>query len=221
MFIERQRHSPNGAFNDRKWYDGNRDVEERARQEFVVFVSSSPTARHAADPMQGGYRLIEEIFQPGKYPDLSDLAIIKRSKIVDPDTIPARVMTHEEYRRSTATARLSRFTAEHLGHLQRLYHQIAYPGVDFEPLSQAEIEENVQYLRAGNTLGYRTGTKYLNCAKHNFVPDKHRDSLKASMYLNYYIPVGPVRLIFREDIDMALEYGESAKEYFEAQGITV
>ena len=41
------------------------------------------------------------------------------------------------------------------------------------------------------------------------------------MYLNYDIHVGPVNLHFREDIDMAVEFGEKAANYFSEAGILV
>ncbi len=168
-----------------------------------------------------GSSLIGEIFKPGSNPELSELAEASKSSLVDPDELPARIMTGEEYKRATATARLSQFTLSHLVQVVGLYRNIAYADSTYQPrrLGDDEMEELHQGLLQSESAGLRTGTKYLDCAKHELRVVSYEDILNTSMYLNYDIQVGPERLHFRDDIDMAVEYGEQARSYFDAQGI--
>lgn len=169
-----------------------------------------------------GFPLLEEIFKPGACPELAELAIVSMQELVVPDNLSARIMTAEEYKRSSATAGLSQFTVGHLVHVLEVYSNITYAQSAYPPrrMRDEEVEELHQSLRQGTSTGLRTGTKYLDCAKHQLDVDQHNDTLNTWMYMNYDIQVGPVRLHFRGDIDMATEFGEQASSYFDEQGIT-
>lgn len=168
-----------------------------------------------------GSKLLEELFKPGTHPELSELALSKRSSLVDPAECSARVMTVEEYKRSVATARLGRFMVSHLERLVSLYHHAAYTQPEPYKLTQQLLEAKDAYqdLRQGVSLNFRTGTEYLDCAKHVLRPDLPSGTLATHMYLNYDIQLGSVNLHFRDDIDMAVNFGEQARAYFQEQGI--
>lgn len=169
-----------------------------------------------------GFPLLEEIFKPGAYPELAELAIVSMPELVVPDDLSARIMTAEEYKRSSARARLSQFTVAHLVHVLEVYSNIAYAesANNLRHMRDEELKELHQSLQQGTSVGLRTGTKYLDCAKHQLAADQHDDMLSTWMYMNYDIQVGPVTLHFRGDIDMAIEFGEQASSYFDEQGIT-
>ncbi len=168
-----------------------------------------------------GFNLIGEVFEAGTYPELSLLASTKGLELIDPADLPARIMTPEEHKRARATAHLSQFTLAQLGQVIYLYDRVAYPDRDHRPRSLSDIEQFYRALEQGEMLGLRTGTKYLDCAKHILAADTRTDELQTRMYLNYDIHVGPVNLHFREDIDMAVEFGEKAANYFSEAGILV
>jgi len=169
-----------------------------------------------------GSSLLEEIFKPGSHPELAELAQIGRSTIIDPTELSARLSTPEEDKRMTAVARLSQFTIAHLNDIQSIYHQVAYPeGRQQRTRPPEDNEQLLQQLQQGKYIGLRTGTFYLDCAKHEIYARKPDDELRTAMGLNYEIPIGPIKLRFGEDIEMAVDFGMQTTDYFESQDIAV
>lgn len=166
----------------------------------------------------GGYNLLDEIFIPGSYPELSELAASSMEKLVNPKELKARVTTAEELKRMIAVAKLSNITVQHLVDLKEIYWEVAHPGT-LRTVTGDDESRILQDLHAGEYVGLRTNTKFLNCAKHQFSPNLYSDTLSTSLYLNYDITIARNKLHFREDIDMATEYGDKAQEYFKEQNI--
>ncbi len=74
-----------------------------------------------------GSRLLQEIFEPGKRPELAELAIAKKRKLITCEDLPVRVMTAEEKKQSIATARLSGLHLLAAAKLLEIYQEVAYP----------------------------------------------------------------------------------------------
>jgi hypothetical protein len=190
-------------------------VRQRYHDGSVEYYESDPEIRTSF----GGYNLLDEIFVPGSYPELSDLAASTKGELVNPEELKARITTPEEYKRMNAVAKLSKITTQHLVDLKEIYWEVAYPGT-LRTVNGDDESRILQDLRVGEYIGLRTNTKFLNCAKHVFSPSLTQDTLTTNLYLNYDINIGRNKLHFREDIEMALSYGDKANEYFEAENIS-
>ena len=167
----------------------------------------------------GGFILLSEIFKPGTHPEIAELALASNHDLVDPDKLDARIITPEEYKQMKALAVLSKLTVEHLVDLKDIYWEVAHPGKAKPQGSESEVGM-LKNLNAGEPVGLRTNTRYLNCAKHQFDPDELKNTLANYLYLNYDIDIGSISLHFKEDIAMAIEYGERAQSYFDKREIS-
>lgn len=181
-----------------------------------------------------GDRLLQEIFEPGKRPELSQLALSSRDQLIKPEDLPVRKMTPEEQRLVVATALLGQVSVRHVSRLLALYQEIAYPhgnGMqDWGPVARSNnplhaLHSTIQGGSIFDQVELRSGTENYIHAKQRFEtqryhPDLNRDGLlQTRLDMGASISIGRMRFAFNEDIGMVIAYGQRASDYFVEEGI--
>lgn len=169
-----------------------------------------------------GSSWIKVLFDPEEaknHPELAPIASLVRAEILNPDTLGLVVGSEVGSSDIIAEAKLDRFTIAHFSGLLALYENIAYEGWEPQDRVGSSREFYFEQLKSGEAVGLRSATKYVRSAKHLFGPDIENNTIDTCLYLNYCVDIGPMRLLFKDDLAMANEYRWRAAAFMIAEGI--
>lgn len=163
---------------------------------------------------------VPELFDPGSRPEYAELAELARVELIDPQSLP--IVTAKAFGSHTMSARasLSKLELPQFAGLLRVYNEVAYPSGTSRDSVGSLLKHYYDDLKGGETVGLRSGTEYVGCAKHLLYPERREDYFETSLYLNYDIGVCGVNLYFREDLAMERDFAIAASEYFAEEGIS-
>ncbi len=182
-----------------------------------------------------GGRLLQEIFQPGKRPELSALASEKKDSLIRPENVPLMLRKPGGPQIETATAVLGRLDVGHVSSLLDIYQDVAYPfgggQQDWGPAAGAanRVAELHRILRAGAILNHvelRSGTVYYPPARQLFMLANYHSSWKLDDTMSTYLDpntdpiyIGGMRFAFPSDIEMMTAYAQRSIALFDTEGI--
>ena len=165
------------------------------------------------------------LFGTEERPEYAELVERGKRELLDPETLPVVIGSEMGGSKLVAEGYLGKLTIAQFSGLLAIYDEVAYPpdGRGYDGVGSS-LQHYFDSLKGGESVELRSAARHVEAAKHIISPEFDHDSREyktfaTSMYLNYNIPIGGIRLLFKEDLAMASEYTARATTYLIAEGI--